>query len=114
MTLEEMRHELGSSRSVTTLWLRAKNRDLMDIANALRPASGEQGEQMDMFLDLVSIYGAIDACIDMVEEVEPMIWEAQAKNSELKLTIRQLQRRLKLYQDQFDLLDENLDTPTND
>jgi hypothetical protein len=102
--------ELGMGRSMTLLWLRAKNRDLMEIAQALRPAdTSEDSHELDIFLDLVSIYGAIDACVDLVEEVEPMIWEAQAKNADLKLTIQQLQRKLKMYEDQFDILDINLE-----
>ena len=60
------RKELGMGKSMTRLWLRAKNRDLMEIANALR------------------------------------------------LTIQQLQRKVKLYEDQFDILDINLTQIEND
>tara|TARA_B110000259_G_C14017213_1_gene401750 strand:+ start:935 stop:1279 length:345 start_codon:yes stop_codon:yes gene_type:complete len=109
------RKELGMGKSMTRLWLRAKNRDLMEIANALRPSDNDvDSHEMDIFLDLMSIYGAMDACIDMVEEVEPMIWDAQAKNASLRLTIQQLQRKVKLYEDQFDILDINLTQIEND
>ena len=33
--------EKGMSKSMTRLWLRAKNRDLMEIANALRPSDND-------------------------------------------------------------------------
>lgn len=111
MTYQELVQQMGRSRSMTCLWLRSKNRDLMEIANAIKPADSEDQYHLDMFIDLVGIYGAIDACIDMVEEVEPMIWEAQAKNADLKLTIQKLQRKVKMYEDQLDLLDDNLETP---
>lgn len=101
--------QLGMGRSMTILWLRSKNRDLMQIANTLKPIDiSAESPEMDIFLDIVSIYGAIDATIDMVEELEPMIWDAQAKNADLKLTIQQLTRKIKLYEDQFDILDIDL------
>jgi hypothetical protein len=84
----------GGSKSIALLWLRQKNADLMQIANALKPQDTNNDYEMDIFLDLMSIYGAINSAIDMVEDVQQMVWVAEAKNADLKLTIRQLSRRL--------------------
>ena len=108
--------QLGMGKSMTLLWLRTKSRDLMEIANAIKPdpEADKDSPEWNIFLDLLSVYGAIDACIDMVEETETLIWEAQADNAKHKLTIQQLQRKLKMYEDQFDLLDEDLEPKEND
>ena len=98
----------GGSKSIALLWLRQKNSDLMQIANALKPQDPHNEYEMDIFLDLVSIYGAIQSAIDMVEDVQNMVWAAEAKNSDLKLTIRQLTKKIKTYEDKFDNLNEHL------
>ena len=98
----------GGSKSIALLWLRQKNSDLMQIANALKPQDPHNEYEMDIFLDLVSIYGAIQCAIDMVEDVQNMVWAAEAKNSDLKLTIRQLTKKIKTYEDKFDNLNEHL------
>ena len=98
----------GGSKSIALLWLRQKNSDLMQIANALKPQDPTNEYEMDIFLDLVSIYGAIQCAIDMVEDVQQMVWEAEAKNADLKLTIRQLTKKVKTYEDKFDNLNEHL------
>ena len=98
----------GGSKSIALLWLRQKNSDLMQIANALKPQDPTNENEMDIFLDLVSIYGAITSAIDMVEDVQNMVWAAEAKNSDLKLTIRQLTKKIKTYEDKFDNLNEHL------
>ena len=98
----------GGTKSIALLWLRQKNQDLMEIANALRPQDTSNEYEMDIFLDLVGIYGAINSAIDMVEDVQNMVWAAEAKNSDLKLTIRQLTKKIKTYEDKFDNLNEHL------
>lgn len=98
----------GGSKSIALLWLRQKNSDLMQIANALKPQDPNNEYEMDIFLDLVSIYAAIQCAIDMVEDVQNMVWAAEAKNSDLKLTIRQLTKKIKTYEDKFDNLNEHL------
>lgn len=98
----------GGSKSIALLWLRQKNSDLMQIANALKPQDPTNEYEMDIFLDLISIYGAITSAIDMVEDVQNMVWAAEAKNSDLKLTIRQLTKKIKTYEDKFDNLNEHL------
>ena len=98
----------GGTKSIALLWLRQKNSDLMEIANALRPQDPENQYEMDIFLDLISIYGALNSAIDMVEDVQKMVWAAEAKNSDLKLTIRNLTKELETYRKKFDNLDENL------
>lgn len=98
----------GGSKSIALLWLRQKNSDLMQIANALKPQDPTNDYEMDIFLDLISIYGAITSAIDMVEDVQNMVWAAEAKNSDLKLTIRQLTKKIKTYEDKFDNLNEHL------
>ena len=98
----------GGSKSIALLWLRQKNSDLMQIANALKPQDPNNDYEMDIFLDLISIYGAITSAIDMVEDVQNMVWAAEAKNSDLKLTIRQLTKKIKTYEDKFDNLNEHL------
>ena len=80
----------------------------MQIVNALKPQDPTNDYEMDIFLDLVSIYGAITSAIDMVEDVQNMVWAAEAKNSDLKLTIRQLTKKIKTYEDKFDNLNEHL------
>ena len=98
----------GGTKSIALLWLRQKNQDLMEIANALRPQDTSNEYEMDIFLDLVGIYGAINSAIDMVEDVQKLVWNAEAKNSDLKLTIRNLTKELEAYRKKFDTLDENL------
>lgn len=108
MEEEDYRWVKGGSKSIALLWLRQKNSDLMQIANALKPQDPTNEYEMDIFLDLVSIYGAIQCAIDMVEDVQNMVWAAEAKNSDLKLTIRQLTKKIKTYEDKFDNLNEHL------
>jgi hypothetical protein len=98
----------GGSKSIALLWLRQKNNDLMEIANALKPQDPNNEYEMDIFIDLVSIYGAVSSAIDMVEDVQQMVWEAEAKNADLKLTIRNLTRKLNAYEERFDNLNEHL------
>lgn len=98
----------GGSKSIALLWLRQKNNDLMQIANALKPQDPNNEYEMDIFLDLIGIYGAIQCSIDMVEDVQQMVWEAEAKNADLKLTIRQLTKKIKTYEEKFDNLNEHL------
>jgi hypothetical protein len=98
----------GGSKSIALLWLRQKNQDLMAIANALKPQDPSNEYEMDIFIDLVGIYSAIDSAIGMVEDVQQMVWEAEAKNADLKLTIRNLTRKLNAYEERFDNLNEHL------
>jgi site-specific DNA-adenine methylase len=105
---EDYRWVKGGSKSIALLWLRQKNSDLMQIANALKPQDTNNEYEMDIFLDLISIYAALQCAIDMVEDVQNMVWEAEAKNSDLKLTIRQLTKKIKTYEDKFDNLNEHL------
>ena len=105
---EDYRWVKGGSKSIALLWLRQKNSDLMQIANALKPQDPNNEYEMDIFLDLISIYGAITSAIDMVEDVQNMVWAAEAKNSDLKLTIRQLTKKIETYEDKFDNLNEHL------
>ena len=113
--MSEERHPLdidrwrfAESKSMTLLWLRTKNQLLTDIANRIKPEDPNNEEDMNLFLDVLSVYGAMDSAIDMVEEVQRLIWDAQAKNAELKLTIRNLSERVSRYEAQFDELDEYL------
>lgn len=105
---EDYRWVKGGSKSIALLWLRQKNSDLMQIANALKPQDPNNDYEMDIFLDLISIYGAITSAIDMVEDVQQMVWAAEAKNSDLKLTIRQLTAKIAKYEERFDNLNEHL------
>ena len=105
---EDYRWVRGVSKSIALLWLRQKNQDLMQIANALKPQDPENEYEMDIFIDLVSIYSAIDSAIGMVEDVQQMVWEAEAKNSDLKLTIRNLTKKINAYEERFDNLNEHL------
>lgn len=98
----------GGSKSIALLWLRKKNADLMQIANALKPQDLDNNYEMDIFLDLMSIYGAINSAIDMVEDVQQMVWAAEAKNADLKLTIRQLSSKVAEYEKRLDNLNEHL------
>jgi hypothetical protein len=98
----------GGSKSIALLWLRQKNQDLMQIANALKPQDPSNEYEMDIFIDLISIYSAIYASIGMVEDVQQMVWEAEAKNADLKLTIRNLTRKINAYEERFDNLNEHL------
>ena len=111
--MEELRDEdyrwvNGGSKSIALLWLRQKNTDLMEIANALKPQDPNNDYEMDIFIDLVGIYGAVNSAIDMVEDVQQKVWEAEAKNADLKLTIRHLAKKVKTYEDRFDNLNEHL------
>jgi hypothetical protein len=105
---EDYRWVKGGSKSIALLWLRQKNSDLMQIANALKPQDTTNEYEMDIFIDLIGIYGAIQCAIDMVEDVQNMVWEAEAKNSDLKLTIRQLSAKIAKYEERFDNLNEHL------
>ena len=98
----------GGSKSIALLWLRQKNADLMQIANALKPQDLNNDYEMDIFHDLMSIYGAINSAIDMVEDVQQMVWVAEAKNADLKLTIRQLSSKVAEYEKRLDNLNEHL------
>jgi hypothetical protein len=98
----------GGSKSIALLWLRQKNADLMQIANALKPQDLNNDYEMDIFLDLMSIYGAINSAIDMVEDVQQMVWVAEAKNADLKLTIRHLSSKVAEYEKRLDNLNEHL------
>ena len=98
----------GGSKSIALLWLRQKNADLMEIANALKPQDPNNQYEMDIFIDLVGIYGALQSAIDMVEDVQQMVWEAEAKNSDLKLTIRNLTKKLNAYEKRLGDLNEDL------
>jgi len=44
----------------------------------------------------------------MVEDVQQMVWAAEAKNADLKLTIRNLTRKINAYEERFDNLNEHL------
>jgi len=98
----------GGSKSIALLWLRQKNADLMQIANALKPQDLNNDYEMDIFLDLMSIYGAINSAIDMVEDVQQKVWVAEAKNADLKLTIRHLSSKVAEYEKRLDNLNEHL------
>jgi len=98
----------GGSKSIALLWLRQKNSDLMQIANALKPQDLHNDYEMDIFLDLMSIYGAINSAIDMVEDVQQKVWEAEAKNADLKLTIRHLSSKVTEYEKRLANLNEHL------
>lgn len=80
----------------------------MAIANALKPQDTNNEYEMDIFIDLIGIYSAIDSAIGMVEDVQRMVWEAEAKNADLKLTIRNLTRKINAYEERFDNLNEHL------
>jgi len=98
----------GGSKSVALLWLRQKNSELIEIANALKPQDPNNTWEMDIFIDLLGIYGAMTSAIDMVEDVQRMVWEAEAKNSDLKLTINHLSKKVKEYEKRLDNLNEHL------
>jgi len=105
---EIFRWDFRNNKSLSLLWLRSKNAQLMDLAMRLKPDDPGNEEAMNDFLDAVSIYGAIDASIDMVEQTQHLIWEAQAENAKLKMTIRDLTERVKKFEDQLNTLDEFL------
>ena len=70
--MSEERHPLDSdrwryaeSKSMTLLWLRTKNQLLTDIANRIKPEDPNNEEDMNLFLDVLSVYGAMDSAIDM-------------------------------------------------
>jgi len=107
-TPDEYRWVRGGSKSIALLWLRQKNQELMEIANALKPQDPYNDYEMDIFIDLLGIYGAINSAIDMVEDVQQKVWEAEAKNADLKLTIQHLAKKVKTYEDRFDNLNEHL------
>ena len=105
---EDYQYVRGGSKSIALLWLRQKNSDLMQIANALKPQDLHNDYEMDIFLDLMSIYGAINSAIDMVEDVQQMVWASEAKNADLKLTIRYLSSKVTEYEKRLDNLNEHL------
>jgi len=106
--MEENYNWRGGSKSIALLWLRQKNSDLMNIAHALKPQDTNNGYEMDIFIDLLSIYTAMSTAIEMVEDVQHMVWDAEAKNSDLKLTIRKQAELIKQYESRLDNLNENL------
>lgn len=105
---DQSRWNYTESKSMALLWLRSKNQLLTDIASRLKPVDQNDEEAMNLFLDVLSVYGAMDSAIDMVEEVQRIVWDAQAKNAELKLTIRNLNSRLDKFEQHMDELDEYL------
>lgn len=102
------RWDFRNNKSLSLLWLRSKNAQLMDLAMRLKPEDYQDEEAMNDFLDAVSVYGAIDACIDMVEQTQHIIYSAQAENAKLKKTIYDLNERIKMFEGQLDELDEYL------
>lgn len=106
--VNQMRWQPHGSKSVALLWLRSKNALLMQIAQELKPDDVNDEAAMNLFLDLTSLYGAMDSAIDMVEDVQNRVWAAEAKNADLKLTIRRLSEKVAKYEKQFDELDEYL------
>ena len=98
----------GGSKSIALLWLRQKNQDLMNIANSLKPQDTNDEYEMDIFIDLLGIYSAMTTAIEMVEDVQQMVWEAEAKNADLKLTIQKLAKKIVTYEQRFDNLNEHL------
>tara|TARA_R110000803_G_scaffold13153_3_gene37151 strand:+ start:3793 stop:4137 length:345 start_codon:yes stop_codon:yes gene_type:complete len=106
--LSEHRWNYVESKSLALLWLRTKNQLLTDIANRVKPDDHDDDEAMNLFLDVLSVYGAMDSAIDMVEEVQRVVWDTQAQNAELKLTVRNLSNRVAKYEQQLDELDEYL------
>jgi len=50
----------------------------------------------------------MSTAIEMVEDVQHMVWDAEAKNSDLKLTIRKQAELIKQYESRLDNLNENL------
>ena len=106
--LDRDRYNYLESRSMTLLWLRTKNQLLTDIANRLKPEDTNNEYEMNLFLDVLSVYGAMDSAIDMVEEIQRLIWDAQAQNAELKLTVRNLSKRVADYEQHLGELDEYL------
>ena len=56
---EDYRWVRGGSKSIALLWLRQKNQDLMQIANALKPQDPENEYEMDIFIDLVSKHSSL-------------------------------------------------------
>ena len=69
-TPDEYRWVRGGTKSLALLWLRQKNHDLMNIAQALKPQDTSNSYEMDIFIDLISIYGAMTTAIEMVEDVQ--------------------------------------------
>jgi hypothetical protein len=106
--LEPMRWQPHGSKSVALLWLRSKNALLMQIAQQLKPEDINDEDAMNLFLDLTSLYSAMDCAIDMVEDVQNKVWAAEARNADLKLTIQRLSAKVAKYENQFDELDEYL------
>lgn len=107
-TLDPSRWHYHESKSLALLWLRSKNALLMEIAQELKPEDVSDEHAMNLFLDLTSLYGAMDTAIDMVEDVQRRVWDAEAKNADLKLTIKKLSERVANYEKHFDELDEYL------
>lgn len=98
----------GGSKSVALLWLRQKNVQLMNIAQSVKPSDTDDEYGMNLFLDLTSLFGAMDSAIDMVEEVQKKVWEAEARNAQHQLTIQQLTRKIKAYEQRLGELNEDL------
>ena len=80
----------------------------MNIANALKPQDTNNEYEMDIFIDLLGIYSAMTTAIEMVEDVQQMVWDAEAKNADLKLTIQKLAKKISTYEQRFDNLNEHL------
>lgn len=94
-------------KRVELLYLREKNRMLMDITMSLKP-DPDTNEGIDLFLDLTSIYTALSSAIDLVETVQDKIWEAQAENAYLKKEYLDLMEAHEKVVKRLDKLDENL------
>ena len=76
------------NQSVSIIYLTNKARELMSIANEFRE------EDVNLFLDLVSIYTAMCSSIDMVEEVQDTIYNQAIEIDRLKEDLIKLTDRL--------------------
>lgn len=76
------------NQSVSIIYLTNKARELMSIANEFRE------EDINLFLDLVSIYTAMCSSIDMVEEVQDTIYNQAIEIDRLKEDLIKLTDRL--------------------
>lgn len=96
------------NKSIAVMWLREKSRHLTQIALAMKPEDSNDEYHLDLFLDLVMIGRALDSALDMVEEMEVLMWEANSKRAEQVQSIHQLMKKVKAYEEQMGKLDENL------
>lgn len=76
------------NQSVSIIYLTNKARELMSIANEFRE------EDVNLFLDLVSIYTAMCSSIDMVQEVQDTIYNQAIEIDRLKEDLIKLTDRL--------------------